>query len=129
MFIIVLLGVVEMSRMILVYTSLANAARAGTRYAIVHGSDRTGSGTNGASGPGCGPSSCTQINTVVQQFAGTGLLNGSNVAVVVNYPGGTNTPGSTVTVSVTYTYDPLVAFFSRLLNKTLGSTSEGVITF
>jgi hypothetical protein len=30
---------------------------------------------------------------------------------------------------VTYPYDPLVTFFNSLLNQTIGSTSEGVITF
>jgi hypothetical protein len=30
---------------------------------------------------------------------------------------------------VTYPYDPLVSFFSSMLNTTLSSTSEGVITF
>jgi hypothetical protein len=40
MTVIMLLFVVEMGRMVLVYTTVANAARAGVRYAIVHGSSR-----------------------------------------------------------------------------------------
>jgi len=32
-------------------------------------------------------------------------------------------------VKVLYTYDPFVNFFSSILNTTLGSTSEGVITY
>ncbi len=129
MFIMVLLSVVEMGRMILVYTSIANAARAGSRYAIVHGSDRTGSGIDGPSGPSCAPTSCTQINTVVRNYAGTGLLNSSNVTVTVAYSNAKNDPGQTVTVTATYTYDPLIGYFGSILNKTLGSTSQGVITF
>jgi Flp pilus assembly protein TadG len=125
MFIMVLLGVVEMGRMVLVYTTVANAARAGARYAIVHGGDRTGSGVNGPSGPG----STTQIQTVVQNFASAGLVNVSNLNVNVTYPNGANTAGSPVSVTVSYTYDPLIPFFSTLLNTTIGSTSEGVITF
>ena len=35
--VMVLLSVIEMTRFLLVYTALDNAARAGTRYAIVHG--------------------------------------------------------------------------------------------
>jgi Flp pilus assembly protein TadG len=125
MFIMILLGVVEMGRMVLVYTTVANAARAGARYAIVHGGDRTGSGVNGPSGPG----STTQIQTVVQNFASAGLVNVSNLNVNVTYPNGANTAGSPVSVTVSYTYDPLIPFFSTLLNTTIGSTSEGVITF
>lgn len=127
--VIVLLSVAEMGRMVLVYTTMANAARAGARYAIVHGGERTGSGADGPSGPSCGPSSCTQINTVVQNFAAAGLLNSSNVTTTVSYPDGTNTAGSRVQVTVSYTYDPLLRRYASILNKTLGSTSEGVITF
>jgi Flp pilus assembly protein TadG len=125
MFIIVLLGVVEMGRMVLVYTTMANAARAGARYAIVHGSDRTGSGYDGPSGPG----STTQVETVTKNYAAAGLLNSNNVNVSVAYGTNGNIPGSTVTVSVNYTYDPLVGYFSRILNHNLGSSSQGVITF
>lgn len=129
MFIIVLLGVVEMARMVLVYTTMANAARAGARYAIVHGANRTGSGADGPSGPGCGPSSCTQINTVVKNYAGVGLLNSNNVTVTVSYPNTSNAVGSLVTVSVSYTYDPLIGYFRTLVNKNLSSSSQGVIVF
>ncbi|HTF63614.1 MAG TPA: TadE/TadG family type IV pilus assembly protein [Edaphobacter sp.] len=130
MFFIVMLGVVEMGRMVLVYTTVANAARAGARYAIVHGGNRTGSGATGPSGPGS-PTVCIcpQVKTVVQNFASAGLVTVSNLTVTVAYPNGVNTAGSPVNVTVTYPYDPLVTYFNSLLNVTLGSTSEGVITF
>jgi Flp pilus assembly protein TadG len=126
--VIVLLSVVEMGRMVLVYTTMANSARAGARYAIVHGGDRTGSGATGPSGPGC-TTGCAQINTVVNAFAQGGLLNTANLTTTVGYPDGTNTVGSRVTVTVSYTYDPMIRYFSTILNKPLGSTSQGVITF
>jgi Flp pilus assembly protein TadG len=127
MLVVVMLGIVEMGRMVLVYTTVANAARAGARYAIVHGADRTGTGANGPSGPSS--SNTTQVKTVVNDFASAGLLNVSNLHIAVNYPNGTNTADSPVTVTVTYLYDPWVPYFSSLLSTTLGSTSEGVITF
>jgi Flp pilus assembly protein TadG len=125
MFIIVLLGVVEMARMTLVYTTMSNAARAGARYAITHGADRTGSGYDGPSLPG----STTQVETVTKNYAAAGLLNANNVTVDVAYPDGNANAGSRVTVSVNYTYDPLVGYFNTLLNHNLGSKSQGVITF
>ncbi|WP_263419482.1 TadE family protein [Terriglobus albidus] len=128
MFIIVLAGVVELGRMVLVYTTVANAARAGARYAIVHGGDRTGSGVDGPSGPGS-PCTCTQITTVVKNFASAGLVNTANLTVTVNYPNGSNAAGKAVTVTVSYPYDPLIPYFSTILNRTMGSTSEGIITF
>jgi Flp pilus assembly protein TadG len=121
MFIIVLFGVVEMGRMILVYTTLANAAHAGTRYAIVHGSHQTVSPS--------GPGSVTQIQTVVKNYASAGLLNVNNLTVTVNYPNGSNIAGSPVTVTASYTYDPLVGYFNAMLSTTMGSTSQGVITY
>jgi Flp pilus assembly protein TadG len=124
MMIVVMLGIVEMGRYVLVYTTVANAARVGARYAIVHGADRTGSGADGPSGPG----STTQVKTVVKNFASAGLLDTSRLNITVNYPSG-NTADSPVTVTVTYPYDAFVPYFSSLLNATLGSTSEGVITF
>jgi Flp pilus assembly protein TadG len=120
MYLILLFSVVEMGRMLIVYTALSNAAHAGTRYAIVHGSDLT----SGASGPG----NTTAVQTAVSNFAAAGLLNTSSLNTSVTYSPN-NKPGSTVTVTVTYTYDPLLGYFSTILNKTLGSTSEGVITF
>jgi Flp pilus assembly protein TadG len=126
MFIILLAGVVEMGRMVLVYTTIANAARAGARYAIVHGADQTVS----PSGPG-NPCTCTNVKTVVKNFASAGLVNTSTppLTITVSYPNGNNNAGSLVTVKVMYTYDPFVNYFGTLLNKTLGSTSEGVITY
>jgi len=119
-FIIVLLSVVEMGRMVLVYTAIANAARAGARYAIVHGADQTVSPS--------GPGNVTNVQTVVKNFASAGLVNTALLTVTVSYPNG-NTAGSPVQVTVTYPYDPLVGYFSSILNTTLASTSEGVITF
>jgi len=49
--------------------------------------------------------------------------------VTVNYPNGSNAAGKRVTVTVSYPYDPIVPYFSTILNKTMGSTSEGIITF
>ena len=121
MFVIVLAGVVELGRMVLVYNTIANAAREGTRYAIVHGADQTVSPS--------GPGNVTNVQTVVKNFASAGLVDTTALTITVSYPNGDNNAGSTVAVKVLYTYDPFVNYFSSILNTTLGSTSEGVITF
>ena len=121
MFVMVLAGVVEMGRMVLVYNTIANAAREGTRYAIVHGADQTVSPS--------GPGNVTAVQTVVKNFASAGLIDTTALTITVSYPNGNNTAGSPVTVKVLYTYDPFVRFFSSMLNTTLGSTSEGVISY
>jgi Flp pilus assembly protein TadG len=126
LFIILLLSVVEMGRMVLVYNTMANCSRAGARYAIVHGGDRTiVSGVDGPSGPG----NTIQVETVVKNYAKAGLVNPANLVVTVAYPNGSSKAGSPVTVTVQYPYNPIVGYFSVSLSKTLASTSEGIITF
>ena len=123
--VIMLLFVVETGRMLLVYTTVANAARAGLRYAIVHGNSRsTGATVDSASGPGNNP---TQVVTVVKNFASGGLLSTNLLVVTVTYPGGSNAPGQYVTVSAVYPYNPLITYFSKTLR--LGSATQGIIVF
>ena len=123
--VIMLLFVVEIGRLVLVYTTVANAARAGVRYAVVHGSTRSAGATiDSASGPGNNP---TQVVTVVKNFASAGLLTTSRLVVTVTYPGGSNAPGQYVNITVVYPYDPLTTYFSKTLR--LGSASQGIIVF
>jgi Flp pilus assembly protein TadG len=124
--VLMLLFIVEMGRMVLVFTAVANAARAGVRYAIVHGSSRGSSGAaiDNASGPASNP---TQVVNMVKNFASSGLLNTSLLVVNVTYPGASNAPGQTVNVTVVYPYDPLTAYFTNSLR--LGSASQGVIVY
>ena len=121
---VLLLSIVEISRMALVYTTVANAARAGARYSVVHGGTRTGSGVDGPSGPAQNPS---QVLTVIRNFASAGLLTTSNLIITVDYPGASNAPGQQVSVTVIYPYDPLTTYFP--LRVRLGSVSQGVIAF
>lgn len=120
-----LFAVVEIGRMVLLYTTVSNAARIGTRYAIVHGND-----AGSPSGP---TNDDAAVISVVKSFASVGGLNPSNLTVHVFYyssGGGSpscNTPGCWVKVTASYPYDPIVSYFPW--NVTLGSSSEGVITF
>ena len=75
MFVMLLIGVVEICRIILVYTTIANAARAGVRYAIVHGTHNP---------------PATSVATIVNNYLGPGSVNTGTATVNVEYPG---TPG------------------------------------
>jgi Flp pilus assembly protein TadG len=110
-------GIIEMGRLVLAYTTIANSARAGVRYAIVHGGDLTSGGGN-----------ADDVKTVVKNFAGAGTIQVADSDITVDYSPDTKA-GSTVTVKVVYTYSPMFGYFSSLLNVRLGSTSQGVITF
>lgn len=111
--VMLLFGVIEIGRMVLVYTAVANAARAGVRYAIVHGSDNL--------------ATADQIKTVVKNFLSTSPVDATRATITINYPA-CNDPGCKVTVTATYPYDPLISYFP-LPTINLGSTSQGVITF
>jgi Flp pilus assembly protein TadG len=122
---IVTLAVLEMSRMVMVYATVANAARVGARYAVVHGSSRSaGAGASNASGPANNPA---QVLSVVKNFASAGILTTSRLVITVTYPGSSNAPGQLVDVTVSYPYDPLTTFLPFRVN--LGSTTQGVIAF
>ena len=123
--VIMLLFVVEMGRVVLVSTTVANAARAGVRYAVVHGNSRAaGTTVNNASGPGNNPA---QVVTAVTNFASAGPLTTSLLIVNVTYPGASNAPGQSVNITVVYPYDPLTNYFSHTLR--LGSSAQGIIVF
>jgi Flp pilus assembly protein TadG len=121
----VILGVVEISRIVLISNALANAARAGARYAIVHGSFAT---------PSLGPANDpAQVVAVIKNFAGAapinnGLLSAASGTVKVRYLDNINTPGSRVEVTVIYPYDPFMTYF-HFGTIRLGSVSRGVIVF
>jgi TadE-like protein len=119
---IVILAGIEFDRMVLVYTALANSARAGVRYAIVHGSDRTTTGD-----PASGPGDKTAVIAKVRQFASAGMLDTSplKLTVTVEYPVD-NKPGSLVKVAVAYVYDPFVVL---PLGVNITSATQGIIVF
>jgi Flp pilus assembly protein TadG len=131
-------GSIEMDRMLLAYNALDNAARAGVRYAIVHGNYYSGT------------PSVNNVGKVVRVFANMGIIDSSsmtitescaaitsseNSAIHVCYGDPTTaTPqhdghaiGSTVSVMVAHAYTPFTTFFP--FHLTLGSTAQGTIAY
>lgn len=137
LFLSIIFGAFEIDRVLLVHTTLSNASRAGVRYAIVHGKGRASlGGIHGQSSS----TNHTNVDSLVRNIATIGLLDSSSPGfdVIVTYYGGSgdptactppdlNNPGCRVRVKTSYVYDPFTSFFS--LGITLGSTSQGVITF
>ncbi len=95
---LVVFAAIEFSRMVLVYTNIANAARVAVRSGTVHGHDRST------------PATASEVCGVVTNYASGGLLNtaaltcggtsGSRIAV--SWPDGDKKPGSRVQVTVVY---------------------------
>jgi Flp pilus assembly protein TadG len=128
---VMIFAVVEFGRMLLVYTTVTDAARLGARYAITHGTVPGGTANVGAVQ--------TQVQTIVKKFLAAGTVNTSaaGLSITTTFPAlscsgspsvcsGT-TAGNPVQVTVSYPYDVLVSYFP--ISVTLASTSEGVITW
>ena len=101
---------------------LADAAKEGVRYAIVHGSNSTlCSGPNASNPCAFDPSGGEVVNTA-KKYAQASLHDMSAISVTVNYPDGTNAPPSRVTVAVTYSYVPYInlPFTPKLTTKAAG---------
>jgi len=148
---LVFVSMVQVILMMYAYNTLADAAKEGVRYAIVHG---TGLG-NGCSGPGsvnltpavtCTDSVGSNVVTDVVNFAGVSLQSIGNTnnqcsaatagSVNVCYdPNSANTgnsifggacsqPGCLVRVTVSQTYTPLFGWGPSI---TLNAAADGVI--
>ncbi len=118
LFLILLFAVCELSRLVLAYSTVSNAARVGARAAIVRSAS-------------CGDSG--ELGNLVRDYAAAATLKPDRVSVqVVCAPD--NHPGSRVTVTVSYPYDPFTmipigSVSSALGAVTLSASSQGVITF
>jgi Flp pilus assembly protein TadG len=129
---LLMFALLELSIFIYTYSVLANAAKEGVRYAIVHGTNSgtpSGPSSGSASSPPCTASS-TNVTNVVNQaknFAGFSVLSPSNVNVFVCYLDGDNKLNSLVQVSVKYVYRPLFGF--NWPSVTVNANSAGRIVF
>ena len=103
---------------------LGDAARVGTRYAIVHGTDSTL-----CSGPstGCADSTAANVISTVTNYATDSLSSLRSISVTPSYLDSSSAPPSRVTVTVTYTYTPL--FNSSVLSIPMYATAEGRIVY
>jgi Flp pilus assembly protein TadG len=126
---VILFGAIELIVMIYTYNVLADAAKEGVRYAIVHG---TGTGAANCSGPGGGGVSCsdstgTNIQTVVSNYTQVSFHNPAAMVVTPSYPDSSSVAPSRVRVTINYVYQP----FTRLgwPTMTVNAAAEGRIVF
>ncbi len=107
-------GTIDIGTYFWAQTTLDNAARAGARYAIVHGSQ--------SQNP-CGPGNTAPIVQVVNNSIAA-LPNPGSITVNASWDPN-NSPGSSVTVQVTYTWQP---FTFVVWNGTLTINSNATMT-
>lgn len=110
LFIVLLIGLVEGGRYVFYSESLNHAVREGARYAIIHGENAV----DGApTGPPDDPSAAAVKQAV--RDAAVGLGDPENIVVPDPvYDPANNRRGTNVTVSVSYTYSPIVPIFGAI---------------
>lgn len=110
---LLILGLINVALAIEQENTLANAAREGARYAIVHGSTATSP---------IGPcSSCT--NATVTSIVANAAVSVPSVSVTIDYPDSSNDRGNRVSVDATAPFVPIPAQY--LLNGALTVTLRG----
>ena len=96
------------------YSVIADAAREGVRYAIVHGSKNSNcSGPVPAGFTACPDPSGANVTAVVRDYASYSFHDISSIGIDVTYPDSAllgNTSPSRVQVAVTYNFIPYTAF-------------------
>jgi hypothetical protein len=109
-FLLLLIGLVEGGRYVFYSETLSHAAREGVRYAIIHGENAV----DGApTGPPHDPSG-TAVKSAIRDAA-VGL--GDAFSIVIPdpiYQPENNRRGSLVTVTLSYTYVPIVPVFGSI---------------
>jgi Flp pilus assembly protein TadG len=127
---LLIVGFVELIMMLHTYNVIADSAKEGIRYAIVHGADNTA---------GCGPASCPAITGapgtgVVKTYAQYSLHDTSTMTVTVDYnPGNNNGLNACnkspclVQVKVRYLYQPF--FGLGWPTMPVNAAAEGRIIF
>ena len=119
-------GMLQIILLMYSYSTLANSAKEGVRYAVVRG---TGIGTANCSGPGLPGAPCSDVagsnvTTWVLNFAGLSFQSVSASDIAVTYPDGCSAPGCQVRVTVSHPYNPL---FLSWPNIVLNAAADGQI--
>ncbi len=151
LFLVCLLGIVDMGRAVWATTSLAAAAREAARYAIVHGGSTTNPCPVGPAGPDATipkpplPPSCLYPSpskqSIIDAATTAAIAGGSNVTVTVCYWSGygigcsgntditNNARGQSVTVVVTSTVNLIVPALLGRSSFNLSGSSTMVVNY
>ncbi len=111
LFLLLILGLMDVGRGVWAYNTLSHAAREGARYAIVHGSKSNN------------PATPETIENIVRRRASNRHLN-----VVTTWPDGNQDQGSDVNVTVQTNYQPLLSIIA-IPSIQLSATSKMVISY
>jgi Flp pilus assembly protein TadG len=113
-FFLILFAIIDFGRYVYYVQVLNNAAREGTRYAIVHGANAaplkcpTGPMPTGVTNPCPDDAAGNAVKQVVRNFA-VGVIGDDTILVITpSWPDGDNAREHTVSVNVTYQFHSVI---------------------
>lgn len=114
---VLFISMIQMILLMHAYNTLADSAKEGVRYAIVHGTQNSNcSGPNSSTICTTPDTTGANVQTAVTNFAGLSFQNVTSAEVQVVWGpkvaggGACNDPGCSVTVTVSHTYLPFFGF-------------------
>jgi len=117
----------EVIMMVYTYSVMADAAKEGVRYAIVHGCSLGSSYCSGTCSPACA-NPTSNVTAQVTGFAKLSFHDVSGMTVSVTYPDGSALAANRVRVVVNYQYVPYISALG-LGTPTINAAAEGRIVF
>ena len=130
---LLIVGFLELIMLGYTYNVLADSAKEGVRYAIVHGTDLdsahcSGPGTTATTPPRtCADTSGTNVQAAVTKYARYSLHNTAAMTITPTYVDGSSAPPNRIRVVVTYPYQPF--FGLGWPTVTVRAAAEGRIMF
>jgi Flp pilus assembly protein TadG len=124
---VVFVSIVEMILLMYTYTVLADAAKEGVRYAIVHGCSLAATNCSGTCTPACTDTTGANVTAYARNYLGASLHDPTAMTVNVSYPDSTSLPTNRVRVTVSYPYQPF--FGLSWPTVTVRAAAEGRIFF
>jgi Flp pilus assembly protein TadG len=117
LFLMTIFGTFEVCRLLLSFTTLANASRVGVRYATTHGASYDSSTYVADS---------ADVTQIVRDYAAGSMIDPTQMTVTTTWLAGTKNPGDLILVQVQYPYQPFVLL---PMQTNLATQTEGIITF
>ncbi len=124
--VVFLLSFIEITALLYTYSVLADSAKEGVRYGIVHGTLSSTCNGPGTAGVAC-DAGAAGVKAAVTNYASASLHSTATMVVTPTYPDGTSTPSSRVRVVVSYLYEPFFGLGWPTI--TVNAASEGRIFF
>jgi Flp pilus assembly protein TadG len=121
-----LVGFLELVVVLYTYSVLADSAKEGVRYAVVHGSLSSTCNGPGDTGVTC-DAGAAGVMGAVNTYAAYSLHSTGAMTVTPSYPDSSSKPSSRVRVVVSYPYQPF--FGLGWPTVTVNAAAEGRITF